>query len=136
MFNTKTINNDFLKRTKFHVPTIVDLPSNKIVSMNRNIKKHAHAWLTRHLGFFIYNNPFGDTLLSTQTKKITMAPDLPKPKMTTILSIDGGGIRGIIPSTILDFLESKLQVITFIKVWKPLLRWKVRMRKVKEDNIF
>ncbi|XP_023007052.1 patatin-like protein 2 [Cucurbita maxima] len=38
-----------------------------------------------------------------------MAADLPKPKMTTILSIDGGGIRGIIPSTILAFFESKLQ---------------------------
>ncbi|XP_057497236.1 patatin-like protein 2 [Actinidia eriantha] len=30
-------------------------------------------------------------------------------KMLTVLSIDGGGIRGIIPGTILDFLESKLQ---------------------------
>lgn len=28
----------------------------------------------------------------------------------TVLSIDGGGIRGIIPGTILNFLESKLQV--------------------------
>lgn len=28
----------------------------------------------------------------------------------TVLSIDGGGIRGIIPGTILSFLESKLQV--------------------------
>lgn len=28
----------------------------------------------------------------------------------TVLSIDGGGIRGIIPATILSFLESKLQV--------------------------
>lgn len=28
----------------------------------------------------------------------------------TILSIDGGGIRGIIPATILTFLESQLQV--------------------------
>ncbi|CAL2273498.1 unnamed protein product [Prunus armeniaca] len=27
----------------------------------------------------------------------------------TVLSIDGGGIRGIIPATILTFLESKLQ---------------------------
>ena len=31
-------------------------------------------------------------------------------KMFTVLSIDGGGIRGIIPATILAFLESKLQV--------------------------
>ncbi|KAE9588427.1 hypothetical protein Lal_00003004 [Lupinus albus] len=29
--------------------------------------------------------------------------------LVTILSIDGGGIRGIIPATILEFLESKLQ---------------------------
>lgn len=28
----------------------------------------------------------------------------------TILTIDGGGIRGIIPATILCFLESALQV--------------------------
>ncbi|KAH0695572.1 hypothetical protein KY290_013930 [Solanum tuberosum] len=32
-----------------------------------------------------------------------------KRKTVTILSIDGGGIRGIIPGTILAFLESKLQ---------------------------
>ncbi|KAL0535909.1 hypothetical protein IC582_024838 [Cucumis melo] len=32
-----------------------------------------------------------------------------KGKRITILSIDGGGIRGIIPGTILAFLESKLQ---------------------------
>lgn len=32
-------------------------------------------------------------------------------KLITILSIDGGGIRGIIPSVILDFLEGQLQVV-------------------------
>ncbi|KAA8531728.1 hypothetical protein F0562_006555 [Nyssa sinensis] len=32
-------------------------------------------------------------------------------KMVTVLSIDGGGIRGIIPATILAFIESKLQEI-------------------------
>lgn len=37
-----------------------------------------------------------------------------KRKTVTILSIDGGGIRGIIPSTILAFLESKLQVYLLI----------------------
>jgi len=31
-------------------------------------------------------------------------------KLVTVLSIDGGGIRGIIPATILTFLEAKLQV--------------------------
>ncbi|GKV30412.1 hypothetical protein SLEP1_g39223 [Rubroshorea leprosula] len=30
-------------------------------------------------------------------------------KLVTILSIDGGGIRGIIPGIILSFLESELQ---------------------------
>ncbi|OIS99329.1 PREDICTED: patatin-like protein 2 [Nicotiana attenuata] len=30
-------------------------------------------------------------------------------KLVTILSIDGGGIRGIIPATILEYLESQLQ---------------------------
>lgn len=30
--------------------------------------------------------------------------------MVTVLSIDGGGIRGVIPATLLAFLESKLQV--------------------------
>ncbi|KAK2967545.1 hypothetical protein RJ640_030416, partial [Escallonia rubra] len=38
------------------------------------------------------------------------APSLAtKAKIVTILSIDGGGIRGIIPGTLLAFLESKLQ---------------------------
>ncbi|KAL2531878.1 Patatin-like protein 2 [Abeliophyllum distichum] len=30
-------------------------------------------------------------------------------RMVTVLSIDGGGIRGIIPGTLLDYLEAKLQ---------------------------
>jgi len=41
-----------------------------------------------------------------------MASSSAKAKMVTVLSIDGGGIRGIIPSTLLSFLESKLQVLT------------------------
>jgi len=31
--------------------------------------------------------------------------------LVTILSIDGGGIRAIIPATILAFLEAQLQVV-------------------------
>ncbi|KAI3462770.1 hypothetical protein Pfo_019433 [Paulownia fortunei] len=38
-----------------------------------------------------------------------MAPDPKKGSIVTVLSIDGGGIRGIIPATFLAFLESKLQ---------------------------
>ncbi|KAE9466832.1 hypothetical protein C3L33_01218, partial [Rhododendron williamsianum] len=38
-----------------------------------------------------------------------MASGLTKGKMATVLSIDGGGIRGIIPGTLLGFLESRLQ---------------------------
>ncbi|XP_059623831.1 patatin-like protein 2 [Cornus florida] len=38
-----------------------------------------------------------------------MAFGLTKRKMVTVLSIDGGGIRGIIPGTLLANLESKLQ---------------------------
>jgi hypothetical protein len=33
-----------------------------------------------------------------------------KEKLITVLSIDGGGIRGIIPATILAFLEEELKV--------------------------
>ncbi|XP_023908425.1 patatin-like protein 2 [Quercus suber] len=38
-----------------------------------------------------------------------MCPAFAKAKMVTVLALDGGGIRGIIPSVILGFLESKLQ---------------------------
>ncbi|XP_052195781.1 patatin-like protein 5 [Diospyros lotus] len=38
-----------------------------------------------------------------------MASSLKKGKKVTILSIDGGGVKGIIPGTLLSFLESKLQ---------------------------
>jgi patatin-like phospholipase/acyl hydrolase len=33
----------------------------------------------------------------------------------TILSIDGGGVRGIVPSVVLTALEAKLQVLKSIK---------------------
>ena len=41
------------------------------------------------------------------------SPRSPPPSyasIVTVLSIDGGGVRGIIPGTILAFLEEKLQV--------------------------
>lgn len=40
-----------------------------------------------------------------------------KAKIVTVLSIDGGGIRGIIPGALLAFLESKLQVPFFPKIF-------------------
>jgi hypothetical protein len=42
----------------------------------------------------------------------TTVPQPPpsKGKLVTILSIDGGGIRGLIPATIIACLEDKLQV--------------------------
>lgn len=48
--------------------------------------------------------------------------------LITILSIDGGGVRGIIPAVVLAFLESQLQVIILItmntngKMWIVLLQ--------------
>ena len=35
---------------------------------------------------------------------------LSKNSYVTVLSLDGGGVRGIVSGTILSFLESKLQV--------------------------
>jgi hypothetical protein len=37
--------------------------------------------------------------------------DIKPVNFTTVLSIDGGGVRGIIPGVILDYLESQLQAI-------------------------
>ncbi|XP_058228459.1 patatin-like protein 2 isoform X1 [Rhododendron vialii] len=47
--------------------------------------------------------------LAKGKKAAQMASVLPKGEMATVLSIDGGGIRGMIPGTILGFLETKLQ---------------------------
>ena len=48
---------------------------------------------------------------------LTAADGSTRGKMVTVLSIDGGGIKGIIPGTILAFLESKLQVHTLNKTY-------------------
>ncbi|KAL8124860.1 patatin-like protein 3 [Apium graveolens] len=48
------------------------------------------------------------TILECAEKPYRKTPTT-KRKFVTVLSIDGGGIRGIIPGTILAFLESKLQ---------------------------
>jgi hypothetical protein len=44
-------------------------------------------------------------------------PKSPPPSygsIVTVLSIDGGGVRGIIPGTILAFLEKELQVRPYL----------------------
>ena len=43
-----------------------------------------------------------------------MATGFVKRRVATVLSIDGGGIRGIIPGSLLAFLESKLQVVNLL----------------------
>jgi hypothetical protein len=46
---------------------------------------------------------------------VLSTPKTPTPaygNIVTVLSIDGGGVRGIIPGTILAFLEEELQVST------------------------
>jgi len=40
----------------------------------------------------------------------SLAPPPSQGRLITILSIDGGGIRGLIPATIIACLEAKLQV--------------------------
>jgi hypothetical protein len=45
---------------------------------------------------------------------ITSSSEIEPPKsgnLITVLSIDGGGIRGILPGVILAYLEAQLQVI-------------------------
>lgn len=49
--------------------------------------------------------------MATNVSPVSIFPP-PQAKLVTVLSIDGGGIRGLIPGTILAFLESKLQVST------------------------
>jgi patatin-like phospholipase/acyl hydrolase len=49
--------------------------------------------------------------ISKSTANCATVPQPPpsKGKLITILSIDGGGIRGLIPATIIAYLEAKLQ---------------------------
>lgn len=54
-------------------------------------------------------------MASNGTTNVANTKTVPQPppctgKLITILSIDGGGIRGLIPATIIAYLETKLQV--------------------------
>uniref|UniRef100_A0A453IVR3 PNPLA domain-containing protein n=1 Tax=Aegilops tauschii subsp. strangulata TaxID=200361 RepID=A0A453IVR3_AEGTS len=50
------------------------------------------------------------TRLSSSSALTPRSPPPSYGSIVTVLSIDGGGVRGIIPGTILAFLEEKLQV--------------------------
>ena len=50
-----------------------------------------------------------------QRKHISKSP-VANPKTMTVLSIDGGGMRGIIPGTILAFLEKQLKVTYYMYI--------------------
>ncbi|TKW10783.1 hypothetical protein SEVIR_6G189900v4 [Setaria viridis] len=56
-------------------------------------------------------NPVAERALSRRASTLStpMSPPPAFGSIVTVLSIDGGGVRGIIPGTILAFLEEKLQ---------------------------
>lgn len=56
---------------------------------------------------------------TTNTTTVSQPPPC-KGKLITILSIDGGGIRGLIPATIIAYLEAKLQVPANIKTQRSI----------------
>ena len=63
-------------------------------------------------------NPAPRAVLSRGVSSL-LTPKSPLPSygnIVTVLSIDGGGVRGIIPGTILAFLEEKLQVSSHIRM--------------------
>ena len=57
-------------------------------------------------------SPVAEVRALTRRASTLSTPMSPPPafgSMVTVLSIDGGGVRGVIPGTILAFLEEKLQ---------------------------
>jgi len=50
--------------------------------------------------------------MGSQEERSVANPPPSLGNLVTVLSIDGGGVRGIIPGIILAVLESKLQVVT------------------------
>lgn len=67
---------------------------------------HAATNKFQRMGF-LYAFKF---IAALQFLLIPIANAQTKGRLATVLSIDGGGVRGIIPGTILGNLESKLQV--------------------------
>jgi len=68
--------------------------------------------LFHFLGLLIPSLHFQHLFLNMANMQTPRSPIQPPTQgnQITVLSIDGGGIRGIIPGTILAFLESELQV--------------------------
>lgn len=64
---------------------------------------------------FIFHNLFQsiNCLIAMEETPCFRQTDQPPQyeRYITVLSIDGGGIKGIIPAVILDYLEAQLQVI-------------------------
>jgi hypothetical protein len=52
----------------------------------------------------------GSNGTATAAHASALAPPPSQGRLITVLSIDGGGIRGLIPATIIACLEAKLQV--------------------------
>lgn len=65
----------------------------------------------------------------------TVKPSPSHGNVITVLSIDGGGLRGIIPGTLLAFLESKLQVIEVILHYSLSEDGRKRVSEVKMEQI-
>lgn len=73
--------------------------------MRHQITGFAHLLLTTTEDFQSYED-----MERTKSSVLKFQPPT-YGNIITVLSIDGGGVRGIIPATILAFLESELQVI-------------------------
>jgi hypothetical protein len=66
-----------------------------------------------------FREPVPQPMMDDEMQNLS-APRLPPPKkgeLVTMLCIDGGGIRGLIPSVILVDLEKKLQVNHYIYIF-------------------
>ena len=66
--------------------------------------------------FVTYISPNYKFLMDAYQRKHISKSPVTNPKTMTVLSIDGGGMRGIIPGTILAFLEKQLKVTYYMYI--------------------
>ena len=90
------------------------------VELRTVYKYHTDSWIIQgcrhYLSIYIslsisLPSLFIPSLHSLMEEKKSIRKPSTYGKLITILSIDGGGIRGIIPGTILSFPEAELQVV-------------------------